>query len=243
MVEIYVREQVLRCLMDFFPLSVDEAVLTSAILKRDRGLSPEQVSEVVHALVGEGCVEMFMAKAPFSDASTCRLKISHSGIDRLQPWGPGEIEDVNGSVARLEVRLVEAYEHVRAKMAACRQDLNEDIGKLDERTERLEIEVTAQTQELVALKRQLGELTERLGRENVEEERIILQVLSEDERGVYETILRAGGTILQKELVTMTGMSNAKVSRIVDRLESRGILTKERRGATNRLRLAVRPPK
>lgn len=238
-----VRERVLRCLMDFFPLSVDEAVLTSATLKEDKGLPPDQISEAVRALVDEGCVEMFMAKAPFSSASTRRLKISPSGIDRLQPWGPREFGDVNGSVARLETRLMETYEHARAKMAAFRQDLNEDIGKLDDRTERLEIEVTALTQEMVALKRQLGELIERLGREKLEEERIILQVLSEDERGIYETILRAGGTMLQKDLVTMTRMSNAKVSRIVDRLESRGILIKERRGATNRLRLVVRPSK
>lgn len=236
-----VGERVLRCLMDFFPLSVDETVLVSAALKRDKGLSSDMVSETVRALTDEGWVETFMAKTPFSNARTCRFKITPSGIDRLNPWALGTSEDGGGSVASLETRLVETHEHIRSKMAACRQDLSNDIENLDDRLEELEIKVTTQSQELIALKRQVGELAGRLESERLEEERIILQVLSGDERGIYEAILGAGGTMLQKELVARTKMSNAKVSRVVDHLESRGILIKERRGATNRLRLIVRP--
>jgi uncharacterized membrane protein len=228
--------------MDFYPLSVDEAVLISATLKKDVGLSSELVSEVTQTMTGEGWVETFKVRAPFSNATTSRFKITPAGIDRLNPWTLGARDDEGGDLAGLETRLVETYHHIRSRMTTCRQDLTNDIGKLDNRLEELEITVAAQTQELLALKLQVRELTERLEDERLEEERIVLKVLSGDERGVYEAITKTGGTMMQKELVAITKMSNAKVSRIVDRLESRGILVKERKGATNRLRLVVRLP-
>jgi uncharacterized membrane protein len=46
-----------------------------------------------------------------------------------------------------------------------------------------------------------------------------------------------GGEALQKELIVRTKMSNAKVSRLLDRLSQKGVITKERHGATNKVRI------
>jgi uncharacterized membrane protein len=68
-------------------------------------------------------------------------------------------------------------------------------------------------------------------------EDIVLQLLTGDERVLYKTLLDSGGEALQKDIISRTHMSNAKVTRVLDRLEGRELITRERRGATNRVRL------
>ncbi len=57
--------------------------------------------------------------------------------------------------------------------------------------------------------------------------------LDQDERRIYRTVLDAGGSIFQGEIVKRTGLSKATVSRIIDRLEVKGILERKRRGMSN----------
>ncbi len=52
-------------------------------------------------------------------------------------------------------------------------------------------------------------------------------------RKLYDLIGGAGGAIFQSELVDKSGFSKVKVSRILDRLEGRGLLERRRRGMTN----------
>jgi uncharacterized membrane protein len=65
---------------------------------------------------------------------------------------------------------------------------------------------------------------------------IALRLLGGDERILYKAIVDAGGTALQKDLIVSTKMSDAKVSRTIDRLVEKGMVTKERYGVTNRIR-------
>ncbi len=65
---------------------------------------------------------------------------------------------------------------------------------------------------------------------------IALRLLTGDERIIYKAIVDSGGTALQKDLIVSTKMSDAKVSRTIDRLVEKGMITKERYGVTNRLR-------
>jgi len=68
-------------------------------------------------------------------------------------------------------------------------------------------------------------------------EYLILRLLTGDERIMFKAIMDGGGEALQKDLILRTKMSNAKVSRLLDKLEQKGVITKERYGATNKVKV------
>ena len=57
--------------------------------------------------------------------------------------------------------------------------------------------------------------------------------LAKDEKVLVKLIEGADGTIFQSELVEKTEFSKVKVSRILDKLEGRGLIERKRRGMTN----------
>ncbi|MCF7861884.1 MarR family transcriptional regulator [Candidatus Woesearchaeota archaeon] len=57
--------------------------------------------------------------------------------------------------------------------------------------------------------------------------------LSEEDKSVLNLIVEKDGSIFQSEIVESTGLSKVKVSRILDRLEGRNIISRLRRGMTN----------
>ena len=61
----------------------------------------------------------------------------------------------------------------------------------------------------------------------------ILASLKEDQRKVLEKIIEADGTVFQSELVEKTEFSKVKVSRILDKLEGKGLVERRRRGMSN----------
>ena len=67
---------------------------------------------------------------------------------------------------------------------------------------------------------------------------LVLRLLTGDERTMFRTIMDSGGEALQKDLIRRTKMSNAKVSRVLDRLAEKGVISKERHGSTNKVRIA-----
>ena len=69
------------------------------------------------------------------------------------------------------------------------------------------------------------------------QEASVVKTLGEDERLLYVRIREAGGAVLQRDLVAEGGFSKAKVTRLLDKLERKGLLVRERFGATNRVRL------
>jgi uncharacterized membrane protein len=70
-----------------------------------------------------------------------------------------------------------------------------------------------------------------------ETEKIILSVLDPFERKVIEAIISEGGKVNQKKVVQKTGLSKAKVSRVVKSLAEKKLITVERFGRTNILKL------
>ena len=64
---------------------------------------------------------------------------------------------------------------------------------------------------------------------------LVLRLLTGDERVIYKAVVDSGGTALQKDLIVRTRMSDAKVSRTIDKLVEKGIVTKERYGVTNKI--------
>jgi len=69
----------------------------------------------------------------------------------------------------------------------------------------------------------------------------LLRLLNEDERRMYLEIRDHGGQMLQKDLVALGIFSKAKVTRLLDKLEAKGLVVREPHGMTNRVRIV--PPK
>lgn len=61
--------------------------------------------------------------------------------------------------------------------------------------------------------------------------------MTEDEGKLYEMISEAGGEMLQMHIVSSKMFSKAKVTRLLDKLEKRGLVIRERHGMTNRIRI------
>lgn len=56
--------------------------------------------------------------------------------------------------------------------------------------------------------------------------------LDSEEKQIYE-ILKSNGSVYQSDLIKETGLSKVKISRVLDKLESKGIVDRKRRGMTN----------
>lgn len=65
------------------------------------------------------------------------------------------------------------------------------------------------------------------------------RLLDEDEQHLYDIVLARNGDVPQGDLPPLTGFSKAKVSRVIDRLEQKGLVLRVRRGMGNRV---VVPP-
>ncbi len=61
----------------------------------------------------------------------------------------------------------------------------------------------------------------------------VMRNLNKDEKLILEKIIEADGTIFQSDLVDKTRFTKVKVSRILDKLEGKGLIEKRRRGMAN----------
>lgn len=61
----------------------------------------------------------------------------------------------------------------------------------------------------------------------------MLKTLKEDEKKIYYLIESSDGAIFQSEVVEKTEFSKVKVSRILDKLEGKGLIIRRRRGMSN----------
>jgi uncharacterized membrane protein len=59
------------------------------------------------------------------------------------------------------------------------------------------------------------------------------QNLEPDEKRLYDLIAAGGGMVFQSDLVEKTGFPKARVTRLLDKMEAKGILDRRRRGMTN----------
>ncbi len=65
----------------------------------------------------------------------------------------------------------------------------------------------------------------------------LVKLLDEDERRMYLELRSHGGQMLQRDLVALGMFSKAKVTRVLDKLEAKGVVVREAHGMTNRVRL------
>ncbi|MGC8644741.1 MAG: helix-turn-helix transcriptional regulator [Thermoplasmata archaeon] len=62
-----------------------------------------------------------------------------------------------------------------------------------------------------------------------------LKYLDEGEREILQILMDAGGSMLQRDIARSGNYSKATVTRILDRLESKGIVERLRHGTTNKI--------
>jgi|SRR3989338_4455275 len=60
-----------------------------------------------------------------------------------------------------------------------------------------------------------------------------IKALEGDDKKVYEMVVNANGFIFQNDIIGKTGFSKVKVTRILDKLEGRGLVERRRRGMSN----------
>lgn len=75
--------------------------------------------------------------------------------------------------------------------------------------------------------------THRIESEKQEKWKKIIKELSGEDKLLYEIIGNAGGLIYQNELVQKSAMNKVRVTRILDKLEAKGLIERKRRGMTN----------
>ncbi len=66
---------------------------------------------------------------------------------------------------------------------------------------------------------------------------IDLSKLDEEEKIVYDKVKEKGGIAYQADMIKETGFSKVKITRILDKMESKDILERKRRGMTNLIAL------
>lgn len=71
---------------------------------------------------------------------------------------------------------------------------------------------------------------EKTSKENYQK---IIKGLGGDEKIVFDKIIKSEGTIFQSDLVDKTSFPKVKVTRILDKLEGKGLVERRRRGMTN----------
>jgi len=71
----------------------------------------------------------------------------------------------------------------------------------------------------------------------------LVKLLDDDERRMYLELRDHGGQMFQRDLVALGVFSKAKVTRVLDKLEAKGLVVREAHGMTNRVRLVNLPAK
>ena len=77
---------------------------------------------------------------------------------------------------------------------------------------------------------QAGRAAQPAGRE---QKKIDVSTLDGDEKKVLEIVQEGGGSAFQSDIIKKLGYSKVKVSRMLDRMEQKGLVERKRRGMAN----------
>ena len=69
--------------------------------------------------------------------------------------------------------------------------------------------------------------------DNPKVHKIDISAFDEDEKKIYELVSAKEGSAYQSDLIKELNISKVRMSRILDRLEGKGIIERKRRGMTN----------
>lgn len=60
-----------------------------------------------------------------------------------------------------------------------------------------------------------------------------IEKMDNEERSIYELVKAGSGSAYQSDLIKSTGYSKVKITRLLDKMESKGVIERKRRGMTN----------
>lgn len=86
---------------------------------------------------------------------------------------------------------------------------------------------------VVCLALGVGESEDDRKREEIDLTSVVDSVDDDSEKVVLGLLAESGGSMFQSDIVNMSGFSKGKVSLVLDRLEARGIVQRNRSGMTN----------
>ncbi|MDD1747632.1 MAG: hypothetical protein LUQ16_07715 [Methanomassiliicoccales archaeon] len=117
-----IQKQILKSLREFYPIKVDDIVLIAAVQKVIKEATVDQITKDIVVLRDSGLVEETIIKAPFGKTETKRLKITSTGIERLQGLEEMEVKGV-ASAKEIESRLIETYDRIKGDLETMRQNI------------------------------------------------------------------------------------------------------------------------
>jgi len=123
--------QLLRNLREFYPIKVDEIVLTSAVQKVLKDVTVDQIVRDIQTLKDQGYVEVSSVKTPFGKAENFRYKITGQGIEHLQALEDKGVRTDVIPPKEIESRLVETYDRIKSDLEEMRQSLEASQKALD----------------------------------------------------------------------------------------------------------------
>jgi len=235
-------------------------VLTSAIATITTWESNEELYRAVSTVLGVLVVALIF----FIYRNYNKVKMINELQNEIIGLNKGlEISQLNLQNKTKEIRrLEELNEHVLKELDLSKNTLKEYELKITELKENI-IQFKSQIENYVKLKEELNsknieiinskiaelnevlkekegyilELMDRIGDYESHKSETLMNILTDEEKGLIE-LIREHGSISQKEIVDITGLTKPKVSRTISDLEQRGIVRKVKIGRINKIALS-----
>jgi hypothetical protein len=117
------QKDVLKKLREYYPIKVDENVLIKSVEDANKEAGIEDIMQEINGLTEKGFIEKAVVTPPFMKTEIVRLKITSSGIEKLQTFEVKEVKVDTVMVRELETRLVDTYDKIKTDMEEVRHGL------------------------------------------------------------------------------------------------------------------------
>jgi len=117
------QKDILKKLREYYPIKVDENVLIKSVEDANKEAGIEDITREINGLTEKGYIEKAVITPPFMTMEIVRLKITSSGIEKLQSFEVKEVKVETVMVRELEARLVDTYDKIKTDMEEVRHGL------------------------------------------------------------------------------------------------------------------------
>ncbi len=125
------QKDILKKLREYYPIKVDENVLIKSVEDANKEAGIEDIMKEINELTEKGLIEKAVVTPPFMKTEIVRLKITSSGIEKLQSFETKEVKVETVMVQELESRLVDTYDKIKKDMEEVRHGLETSQKSLE----------------------------------------------------------------------------------------------------------------
>jgi hypothetical protein len=125
------QKDILKKLREYYPIKVDENVLIKSVEDVNKEAGIEDIMREINELTEKGYIEKAVVTPPFMKTEIVRLKITSSGIEKLQSFEVKEVKVDTVMVRELETRLVGTYDKIKTDMEEVRVGLETSQKSLE----------------------------------------------------------------------------------------------------------------